>query len=66
MTNQATWERLRDFAEMHVQNGRGSDRVFLDRRGLQYLRLEHEPAIGLPPFEESISKDGRGYLRAVF
>lgn len=61
-----TVEQAHAYLEFHIQNGRGGDRLFLDRRGLQYLTGEHEPGIGMPPIEESFSADGRVFLRAVF
>lgn len=61
----ATAQLIRDYMDWHVENGRGSLPVMLDRRGLGYLKGQHEPGIGLPPREESHG-DGRVYLRAVF
>ena len=62
----ATAQLIRDYMEWHVENGRGSLPVMLDRRGLGYLQDQHEPGIGIPPVEETYSEDGRVYLRAVF
>jgi len=61
-----TVEQAHAYLEFHLQNGRGNDRLFLDRRGLQYLTDRHEPGIGLPPIEESFAPDGRVFVRAVF
>lgn len=62
-----TMEQLRDFAEWHVQNGRGADIAALDRRGLDYLLEKHMPTAGfrIPPDEEQIG-GGRVYLGIAF
>ena len=62
----ATAQLIRDYMDWHVENGRGSLPVMLDRRGLGYLKGQHEPGIGIPPVEETYSEGGRVYLRAVF
>lgn len=68
MTHQAaTAERLRDYFEWHVQNGRGKEVVALDRRGLSFLEPKHfvNVTIGLPPDDE-MHGDGKVFVRAVF
>lgn len=60
-------ETLRDFADWHVQNGRGRHIAALDRRGLDYLLEKHMPTAGfrIPPEDEQIG-GGRIYLGLAF
>ena len=62
-----TMLQLRDFAEWHVQNGRGDHIPSLDRRGLDYLLEKHFPTAGfrIPPEEEQVG-EGRVYLALAF
>lgn len=62
-----TAERLRDYCEWHVQNGRGKEVVVLDRRGLSFLEPKHfdSVTIGLPPDDE-MHGGGKVFVRAVF
>jgi len=62
----ATVERLRDYLEWHVQNGRGSMCIAIDPRGLSYLTEKRDVRLALP-FEDEGGHDGeRVFVRAVF
>lgn len=62
----ATAERLRDYLEWHVQNGRGHMPVALDPRGLSYLTEKHDVRLALPLGSEGGHDEERVFVRAVF
>nr|MBL8412727.1 hypothetical protein [Dechloromonas sp.] len=65
----ASCEEMRDYFEWHVQHGYAKDKVFIDRRGLEFLREKHRDNLGLgipPDGETSDPKTGRIYVRAIY
>lgn len=63
-----TVEQVRDYLEWHVQNGRGSLPLGVDRRGLGYLKPENttDVRLALPLEGEGVVSEGKVLLRAVF
>lgn len=62
-----TVEELGLLIEGHILSGRAKSRVLLDRRGLQFLRLDKDISfeLGAPPRGEEFSAD-EVYLHVQF